>query len=256
MNTAPVARYPRTAAGALILFVLGALAVSSVLPAEAASAPAVSGHIARAFQYRDGSIWVAGTAYDRTDPGRAVRVCVAVGGRCVRYAVADQASPDFDRAKHISGRHRFTARIASQRPGVRLVLRSGTQALAATYADSPGARAARIAKGYVGARYTEGGASPRTGFDCSGFTSYVYGQADVASLPHNAEAQRHVRYMHHISRTDARPGDLIFYFSGGPAYHVAVYAGHGYQYAAATPGQGVRYQRIWSNDIEFRTDWH
>jgi hypothetical protein len=256
MNTASVARSPRTGAGALVLFLLGALAVCSVVPAAAVSAPAPSGRISRAFQYRDGSIWVAGNAYDRSSPGRSIRVCVAVGGRCVRDAVADQSSPAYDRAHHITGAHRFTVRIPRQRAGVRLALMSGRSTLAAVTADSPGARAARIARHYVGARYTEGGSSPRSGFDCSGFTRYVYGQADVASLPHNAEAQRHVRYMRHISRAAARPGDLIFYFSGGAAYHVAVYAGHGYQYAAATPGQGVRYQRIWSNDIEFRTDWH
>ena len=40
------------------------------------------------------------------------------------------------------------------------------------------------------------------------------------------------------------------------AYHVAVYAGHGHQYAAATPADGVRYQPIWSRNVEFRTDWH
>lgn len=253
MNTAPVTRYPRTVAGALILVLLGALVAS---PAEAAGAPSYAGRISRAVQYRDGSIWVAGLAYDRNDTGRAVRVCLAVAGRCVSSAIAGQASPDYDRAHHISGAHRFTARIGPRRPGVRIVLRSGGRVLASRYADSPGARVARIAKRYVGARYTSGGQSPRTGFDCSGFTRYVYNAAGVASLPHNAEAQRHVPHMHRIARANARAGDLVFYFSGGPAYHVAVYAGHGYQYAAATPAQGVRYQPIWSNNIEFRTDWH
>ena len=62
--------------------------------------------------------------------------------------------------------------------------------------------------------------------------------------------------MHQISRDSARPGDLIFYLSGGSAYHVAIYAGNGKQYAATVPGEKIQYQSIWSSAIEFRTDWH
>lgn len=122
---------------------------------------------------------------------------------------------------------------------------------------SPGTRVVRIARQYVGhTRYVEGGDSPKHGFDCSGYTRWVYAHANVARLPHNAEAQRHVRHMHRIARTAARPGDLVFYLSGRTAYHVAIYAGHGRQYAAATPRDGIRYQPIWSRNVEFRTDWH
>ena len=127
----------------------------------------------------------------------------------------------------------------------------------ATAAPGPGARIVAVAKRYVGhARYVEGGATPRHGFDCSGYTKYVYQHAHVRRLPHNAEAQRHVHGMRRISRAKARPGDLIFYLSGGYAFHVAIYAGHGMQYAAATPRDGIRYQHIWSRRVEFRTTWH
>ena len=73
-------------------------------------------------------------------------------------------------------------------------------------------------------------------------------------LAHNAETQ--MRSMRLITRRAARPGDLVFYLSGGYAYHVAVYAGHGWQYAAATPKDGVRYQRVWSPYVRYGTDWH
>jgi cell wall-associated NlpC family hydrolase len=212
---------------------LGALAV---YPAQAATAPSYRGRIASAYQFRDRSVRVIGTS-------TAPKVCIAIAGDCVR-----SVRPD--------AHHRFSVGLGPRRPGVRIALRSGSAVLDAVHADSPGARTVRLAKRYVGDRYVEGGASPRTGFDCSGFTMYLYRHAGVASLPHNAEAQRHVRYMRHESRSAARPGDLVFYFSGRSAYHVAVYAGHGYQYAAATPADGVRYQRIWSSDVEFRTDWH
>lgn len=127
----------------------------------------------------------------------------------------------------------------------------------ASAAPGPGARIVAIAKRYVGhARYVEGGASPRHGFDCSGYTMYAYAKAKVRRLPHNAEAQRRLHGMRRIARAKARPGDLIFYLSGGYAYHVAIYAGHGMQYAAATPRDGIRYQHIWSRHVEFRTTWH
>lgn len=232
---------------------LGALAAPS---AQAASTPSFVGHLATAFQYRDGTVDVVGYAYDRNNPSRAARVCLAVNGACVRWVTADLPSPRFDQPRHITGGHRFEVRLGARQPGYRIVLRSGTGVLDAVNADSPGDRIVSIAKKYVGARYIENGASPRTGFDCSGYTLYAYQHADVATLPHNAESQRHVRYMHNITRGQARPGDLVFYLSGGYAYHVAIYAGHGYQYAAATPRDGVRYQAIWSSDVVFATDWH
>jgi cell wall-associated NlpC family hydrolase len=120
---------------------------------------------------------------------------------------------------------------------------------------SAGARIVTIAKRYLHARYVEGGASPR-GFDCSGFTRFVYRRAHVRRLPHNAEAQRHVHGMRRVSRHAARRGDLVFYMSGGRAYHVAIYAGHGMQYAAATPSSGVRYQHVWSRQVQYRTYRH
>lgn len=120
----------------------------------------------------------------------------------------------------------------------------------------PGRRIMRIARSLVGDRYTYGGASPRTGFDCSGLTKYVYARARVARLPHNAEAQLLMRQMRRIRPSKARPGDLVFYMRGGSAYHVAIYAGHHTQIAAATPRQGVVHQIVWSRRVQYRTDWH
>lgn len=260
MNTRRVPRNPRTVAFAILIAVPAVLSMlfgALATPAEgAAGAPSFVGHLARAYQHRDGSVSVVGYAYDRADPSAHPRVCLAVAGRCVSTVLADQPSPGFDRARHITGPHRFVAVLGPGRPAERIAERVSSTVLDAVDALSPGARAVRLAKKYVGARYTEGGASPRTGFDCSGYTLYVYEHADVATLPHLAQAQRYVRHMHRISRSQALPGDLIFYLSGGSAYHVAIYAGHGYQYAAATPSQGVRYQPIWSSSVVFSTDWH
>jgi cell wall-associated NlpC family hydrolase len=120
----------------------------------------------------------------------------------------------------------------------------------------PGQRIIRIARRLVGDRYRSGGASPKTGFDCSGLTMYVYAHAHVARLPHNAERQRRMRHMRRVTPSHTRPGDLVFYMSGGHAYHVAIYAGHHKQYAATTPSGGVKHQIVWSKRVQYRTIWH
>lgn len=78
-----------------------------------------------------------------------------------------------------------------------------------------------IAMRYLGIPYRWAGASPSTGFDCSGFIMYVYAQVGV-SLPHNAAMQ----YGHGtpVSRSALEPGDLVFFNGLG---HNGIYIGGG-----------------------------
>jgi cell wall-associated NlpC family hydrolase len=76
-----------------------------------------------------------------------------------------------------------------------------------------------IAMQYLGIPYKWGGASPSTGFDCSGFIMYVYAQVGV-SLPHNAAAQ--YGYGTPVSRSQLQPGDLVFFNGLG---HNGIYIG-------------------------------
>ena len=78
-----------------------------------------------------------------------------------------------------------------------------------------------IAMRYLGIPYKWGGASPSTGFDCSGFVMYVYAQVGV-SLPHNAAAQYGVGSP--VSRSELQPGDLVFFNGLG---HNGIYIGGG-----------------------------
>jgi peptidoglycan DL-endopeptidase CwlO len=76
-----------------------------------------------------------------------------------------------------------------------------------------------IAMQYLGIPYRWGGASPSTGFDCSGFIMYVYAKVGV-SLPHNAAMQ--YGYGSPVSRANLQPGDLVFFNSLG---HNGIYIG-------------------------------
>jgi cell wall-associated NlpC family hydrolase len=77
-----------------------------------------------------------------------------------------------------------------------------------------------IAMQYLGIPYVYGGSTP-AGFDCSGFTMYVFGQMGV-SLPHNAAAQYGAGTP--VDRSQLQPGDLVFFNGLG---HVGIYVGGG-----------------------------
>ena len=76
-----------------------------------------------------------------------------------------------------------------------------------------------IAMRYLGVPYQWGGASPSTGFDCSGFVMYVYAQVGV-SLPHNAAMQ--YGYGSPVARSNLEAGDLVFFDGLG---HNGIYIG-------------------------------
>jgi peptidoglycan DL-endopeptidase CwlO len=80
---------------------------------------------------------------------------------------------------------------------------------------------AHFARHYLGVHYLYGGVSPRTGFDCSGFTRFVYAHFGI-TLPHFAAGQYALG--HSVSRDRLRPGDLVF-FDG--LEHVGLYLGGG-----------------------------
>jgi cell wall-associated NlpC family hydrolase len=96
-------------------------------------------------------------------------------------------------------------------------------ALGATTASAQAkdAKVVAYAKHYLGVRYVWGGTSPATGFDCSGFTRFVYAHFGVA-LPHYSGGQFAVG--RRVSRVGLRPGDLVFFDGLG---HVGVYIGGG-----------------------------
>ena len=117
------------------------------------------------------------------------------------------------------------------------------EAAAAAIPDSAaGSAVVSIGMRYLGVPYLWAGSTP-AGFDCSGFTSYVYAQVGI-DLPRTSAEQRYAGTV--VSWADAQPGDLIW--SPG---HIAIYAGDGMQIEAPVPGQTVRYSSIWQSNPTF-----
>ena len=125
----------------------------------------------------------------------------------------------------------------------------GSSTLVAPSADAMTARAqfrvVQIAASKAGAPYVYGAAGPRA-FDCSGYTRWVFARLG-RQLPHNAAAQSGA--VRHVRATDRRPGDLVFFRSGGHVYHVAIYAGRNSVWHAPRPGERVHRERLWTRSV-------
>ncbi len=104
------------------------------------------------------------------------------------------------------------------------------------------------AEKYLGMEYVWGGSSPGTGFDCSGFVSYVInhcgngwnvGRQTANGLMRNCTTR--------VSKNDAKPGDLIFFqgtYNTSGASHVGIYVGNGMMLHCGNP---IQYTSIESN---------
>lgn len=94
---------------------------------------------------------------------------------------------------------------------------------------------------YLGVPYVWGGKTP-AGFDCSGFTSYVFRQAYGMEIGSWTGAQENLGTK--ISVSQAQPGDLLFWGSAGSTYHVAIYLGGGSYIHAPYEGRTVEVNTI------------
>jgi cell wall-associated NlpC family hydrolase len=103
------------------------------------------------------------------------------------------------------------------------------------------AKLVKVAKKYAGTRYRYGGSSP-SGFDCSGFTKYVYAKFGV-NLPHSAWAQG--KKGKRIAKSKAKPGDLVITAGGA---HVGIGVSKGKFIDAPKPGTVVHVRKIYTSN--------
>jgi hypothetical protein len=240
------------------------------MAAQSASAatvpPAPIGHTEHIVQEPDGTLVLIGWALDRGMTYAPDLVEFVINGHVVEIRTSLLRS-DVNSQYHVTGNHGFrwyrklgkvsvveiyAMPLVRGEPKVRIGLAylNGYRPNTTT----AGQRVVSAAMSHVGASYVYGAAGPSS-FDCSGLAMYVYRQAGVASLPHSAEAQRET--VHLIPASAAQPGDLVFYLSGGYAYHVSIYTGGGREVAAVDEAEGVRYQAVNTGDtIQFGTLTH
>ena len=104
---------------------------------------------------------------------------------------------------------------------------------ASAVANDWGDRLVSRAMKYLGTPYRHGGTTP-SGFDCSGFVYYLYGEVfgqRIPRMPHDM-----AREGMQVGRDDLRRGDLVFFGHRGTFTHVGVYAGDGRFVHATRPG--------------------
>ena len=115
-----------------------------------------------------------------------------------------------------------------------------------TVSSEKGNQVVELAKKYLGYKYVVGGKKPETGFDCSGFTRYVFLQFGY-NLGATAAGQNNLG--REVSRTELKPGDLILFYDEGKTKigHTGIYISAGDFIHSANPERGVVIDNINTN---------
>ena len=105
---------------------------------------------------------------------------------------------------------------------------------------------------FLGVRYRRGGDNAEHGFDCSGFTRYVFEHSIGLVLPRRSDEQAQTAGLAAVKREELRPGDLVFFNTMRRAFsHVGIYIGEGKFIHAPRSGGAVRIEsmqkRYWAN---------
>ena len=100
------------------------------------------------------------------------------------------------------------------------------------------------ARRYIGTPYVWGGENP-SGFDCSGFTQYVYNESLGYKIPRVSYEQYNTRSGLRVDRRSLEPGDLIFFITRGRRVsHVGIYIGDNKFIHAPSTGNLVRTESL------------
>ncbi len=101
------------------------------------------------------------------------------------------------------------------------------------------------AMNFIGVRYRRGGNTAEEGFDCSGFTRYVFENSVGLVLPRRADEQAHAPGLFSINKDELKPGDLVFFNTMRRAFsHVGIYVGDGKFIHSPRAGGEVRVEDL------------
>ena len=120
-----------------------------------------------------------------------------------------------------------------------------------TSSGTTGNAVVEYAKQYLGYKYVSGGASPSTGFDCSGFTTYVFKHFGVSL---NRSSKDQIKNGVAVEKSNLQPGDLLIFKNEANTAigHVGIYIGGGSFIHASNPKGGVKIDSISSSYYSVR----
>jgi cell wall-associated NlpC family hydrolase len=216
-SASPLKPQAKPAAAPAAVPALEAVAVSTAVPSRAAVVSPRFGEI-----HFQGVVKPKPKPKPRPKPVPAPVVEVEQAVSAVRASAADQPSRSSRRTSPVAADSGNDSGASQERPA------SGVLGIAASL---------------TGIFYVYGGTTP-AGFDCSGYTQWVFGKAGM-SLPRTAEAQRQAA----TPVSDPQPGDLVFF--GAPAFHVGIYAGGGMMYDSPRTGKATAKRSIWSSSVTY-----
>lgn len=179
-----------------------------------------------------GSEWLK-VQYTENMSGYVAAEYVTVVEEFVYAKTLEEEAAELEARRALEARQHVSESQAAENTAITAVPPSGE------YSDSGELRSGIIeyAKQFLGNRYVHGGQSLESGTDCSGFTSLIYAQFgySVSRTPSGQLANDG----RSISYSEARPGDIICYGSGGKCTHVALYMGDGQIIHSANSRKGV-----------------
>ena len=113
--------------------------------------------------------------------------------------------------------------------------------------EASGSEIVAYAEKFIGVPYVSAGSSPK-GFDCSGFTQYVYGNFG-GYLPHSSASQ--YGYGVPVEKSSLQPGDLVFFSKSSGISHVGIYVGGGKYIHSPQPGESVKISSFSTSNLHY-----
>lgn len=148
--------------------------------------------------------------------------------------------------------HAPTYRVSSAPPSKRKVVKKRTKDTEVAKIDSKKSNLrtdiVNEAHKYIGTQYIYGGKTPRPGFDCSGFLTYVFNKKGVSL---SGSSKTLSRLGKKKSTKSLQSGDLAFFGSSGKVSHVALiieHNGNQLKVIHSTSKGGVRVDDVFSSD--------